>query len=117
MNTASASFTGARSVVKSSRPHLTLRHQFVKAGLENRDFAALQGRDLGGILVDAGNMVAEIRKTRAGDKPNVSGSDDRYSHHESILQARPWRRIGLLADALWFPNDGLPGAPETGVYP
>jgi hypothetical protein len=40
-------------------------HQRVEAGLEDRDLAALQGGDLVAVLVDAGDVVAEIRKAGA----------------------------------------------------
>jgi len=39
-----------------------------------RHFAALQCRDLGLVLVDAGNHVAQFRETGAGDETHITGS-------------------------------------------
>ena len=47
-------------------------HQRVEPRLEDRDFAPAQGFDLAGILVHAGDLVAEIRKTGAGYQPHIA---------------------------------------------
>ena len=85
MNTASASATGAvRSVVKSSRPALTLdADQRVEPGLEDRDLAAAQGCDLVGVLVDAGDLVAEIGKAGAGNQPHIARADHGNAHENN----------------------------------
>ena len=82
MNTASASATGAvRSVVKSSRPALHVgSHQRIEPGLEDRDFAAPQGCDLAGVLVHAGDLVAEIGKAGAGNQPHIARADHGDAH-------------------------------------
>src|SRR5262249_524968 len=60
----------------------------VEAGFVERNFIALQGRDLGGVLVDAGDMVTEICKTRARDEADVSRPDYGYPHsHLMIIQS------------------------------
>ena len=85
MKTASASATGAvRSVVKSSRLALTLDgDQRVEPGLEDRDLAAAQGCDLAGILVDAGDLVAEIGKAGAGHQSHIARANHRDSHENN----------------------------------
>ena len=41
---------------------------------------ALQRGDLVGVLVDAGDVVAEIGKAGAGDQADIAGTDHRYAH-------------------------------------
>ena len=60
------------------------RDELVEPRLENRDFAALQGRDLGLVLVDAGHDVAEIGETGPRDEADISTSDDREPHEYSL---------------------------------
>ena len=54
--------------------------QRIEAGLEDRDFAAAQRRDLVAILVDAGDVVAEIRKAGAGHQPHIARADHGDTH-------------------------------------
>ena len=57
------------------------RYQLVKAGLVDRDFAALEGSDLSSILVYASDLMAKIREAGAGNQPDVprSNHDDAHS--------------------------------------
>src|SRR6266852_4793458 len=52
----------------------------VETRFEDRDFAALQGRDLSRILVDAGDDMAEIGKACAGHEPYVSCANHCDAH-------------------------------------
>jgi hypothetical protein len=56
------------------------RDQRVEARLENRDFAPAQAFDLVAVLVDAGDVVAVVRKTGAGHQPDIAGAYHRNSH-------------------------------------
>ena len=74
----------ARSVVKISRPGLHVGgHQLVEARLEDRDLAALQRCDLAGVLVDAGDLVAEIGKAGAGHQADIARADHRDAHEDN----------------------------------
>ena len=76
----------ARSVVKSSRPGLDVGgDQLVEARLVDRDLAALQRRDLAGVLVDAGDVVAEIGKAGAGHKADIAGADHCDAHEKTFI--------------------------------
>ena len=55
-------------------------HQRVEPGLEDRDLAAVQRRDLVGVLVDAGDLVAEIRKAGAGHQPHIARANHGNPH-------------------------------------
>ncbi len=69
------------SVVKDRRPwRALLRDEVVEPGLEDRNFAALQGSDLRRVLVDAGHLVAEIGKAGARHEPDIAGADHRDMH-------------------------------------
>ena len=61
------------------------RHQRIEAGLENRDFAPAQGCDLAGVLVDAGDLVAEIRKAGAGYQPHIARANHGNPHKTTCL--------------------------------
>ena len=54
--------------------------QIVEAGLVDRHLAALQRRDLAGVLVDAGDVVAEIGKAGPGNEADIAGADHRDAH-------------------------------------
>jgi hypothetical protein len=63
MKIASAPSTAwARSVVKDSRPPRHSLEQRVEPGLVDRDLARLQHLDLLRVLVDADDLVPEVRK-------------------------------------------------------
>ena len=51
-----------------------------EAGLVDRHAAAVQGRDLGGVDVEAQHVIADFRETGAGDEADVTGADDRDLH-------------------------------------
>ena len=67
MNTASASATGAASsVVKFSRPAFTLEATSASSpGSKIGNFATVKRGDLAFILVDAGDLMSEVRKAGA----------------------------------------------------
>jgi hypothetical protein len=56
------------------------RHELGEAGLEDRNFAALERRDPPDILVDAGNVMTEIGETSSRNKAYITGADDHYAH-------------------------------------
>ena len=94
MNTASASATGAVEIGGESQPpglHIG-GHQRIQPGLEDRDFAAPQGCDLAGVLVDAGDLVAEIGKAGAGNQPHIARANHGNAHENqsvSMVNADP----------------------------
>ncbi len=55
-------------------------NKLAQPGLEDRNLAAVERCDLGGILVDADHVMAEIGETGAGNKPNIAGADHRHMH-------------------------------------
>ena len=55
-------------------------HQRIEPGLEDRDFTPAQGRDLAGVLVDAGDLVTEIRKAGAGHQPHITRANHGDAH-------------------------------------
>ena len=59
--------------------------QRIEARLEDRNLAPLQRIDLAGILVDASDLVAEIRKTGAGDQPDIACANHGNPHELSRL--------------------------------
>ena len=91
------------------------RHQRVEPGFEDRDFASPQRCDLAGILVDAGDLVTEIRKAGAGHQPHIARANHGNSHENNpclMVNADP-DLPGVLEH---FPAKGKPEkAPETGM--
>ena len=85
MNTASASRTGSGELGGEGEPPAAtlLRDQLVEAGLVDRHLAALERRDLVGVLVDADDVMAEIGKAGAGNEADIAGADHRDAHVES----------------------------------
>ena len=65
---------GSLGVRREGKPALVpvQRDQLVEAGLVDRHLAGIQARDLGGIDVDADDVIAGIRQAGAGDEPDVS---------------------------------------------
>ena len=55
-------------------------HQPVEVGFEDRNVAVAQAGDLGGVLVDAGDVVTEIGKAGPGHEPDISGADHGDAH-------------------------------------
>ena len=60
-----------------------LRHQLRQPRLEDRHLSPPQRRNLLGVLVDAADLVPEIRKTRPRHQTNIPRSDHRYAHEGS----------------------------------
>ena len=54
--------------------------QIVEARLVDRHLAALERRDLAGVLVDAGDVMAEIGKAGPGNEADIAGADHRDAH-------------------------------------
>jgi hypothetical protein len=50
--------------------------------LVDGDLSGAQALDLGGVDVDAGDVVAHFSKTGAGDQADVAGADDGQVHGE-----------------------------------
>src|SRR5436190_17895912 len=55
-------------------------NEMVEPGLVDRHLAARQALDLRGILIDAGDLDAELREARPGNQPDIPGPDHRYAH-------------------------------------
>ncbi len=54
--------------------------QAIEVRLEDGNVAVAQPRDLGGILVDAGDLMTEIGKACPGHEPDISGADHGDAH-------------------------------------
>ena len=82
MNTASALAHRLRQVGGEGQPacaHVA-GDQLVEPRLVDRHLAALERRDLAGVLVDADHVVAEIGKAGAGNEADIAGADHRDAH-------------------------------------
>ncbi len=55
----------------------------VESGLVNRDLAALQALDLGGVDVDADHVIAGIGQARTGHQPHVARAENGHPHELS----------------------------------
>jgi hypothetical protein len=55
-------------------------HHVLEPGLVDRDHAALQAFDLGGVDVDAGHGVADFGQAGARHESDITGSEDRNPH-------------------------------------
>ena len=77
--------------------------QRVEPGLEDRDLAAVQGCDLAGILVHAGDVVAEIRKAGAGHQPHIARADHGNSHETTRSR---WLTTKIFAPLRTFAGPG-----------
>src|ERR1700730_4677570 len=58
-------------------------HKTIEIRLEDRQYALPQPADLVGILVNAGDVMTEIRKAGAGHEPDISGADHNNTHEMS----------------------------------
>src|SRR5437868_1020935 len=74
-------------------------NEMVEPGLVDRHLAARQALDLRGILIDAGDLDAELREARPGNQPDIPGPDHRYAHER-----------GLPVPNAWVPNARVPNA-------
>ena len=71
----------ASSVLKSMPPRAARERQHLfQMRLVDGRFAALQAGDFGRVGIHAGHVVAQVGKTRAGDRADISGSDYGDSH-------------------------------------
>ena len=60
-------------------------HQRLEARLVDRNFAALEARDLVDVDVDADHVVADFGKTGSGHETDVAGAKDRHAHDEILF--------------------------------
>jgi hypothetical protein len=54
--------------------------QFGQAGLEDRNLTAVERRDLGGVLIDAGDVMTEIGETGPRHEADIAGADHGHAH-------------------------------------
>src|SRR5881227_3682311 len=59
-------------------------NEMVEPGLVDRHLAARQALDLRGILIDAGDLDAELREARPGNQPDIPRPDHRYAHEREL---------------------------------
>ncbi len=87
MNTASRRLHRAGEVGREGQPVLAhvLGDQLRQAGLEDRHLAALQRRNLVGIVVHADHGVAEVGKAGPRHEADISGSDHCHAHELFLL--------------------------------
>ena len=89
------------------------RHQLIEPGFENRDFASAQRFDLAGILVHAGDLVAEIGKAGPGYQPHIARANHGDSHENNpylMVNAEP-EFVGVLE------HFSAEGKPEKALNP
>jgi len=60
---------------------------FFKPGFINRHLAGLQLFDLLCVVIDANDVMANVCETGAGNKADVTGTDDRKIHDWRMLRA------------------------------
>ncbi len=89
-------------------------HQFGEAGLIDWHLAGFQRLDLRGIVVDATDIVAEIRKTGARDQAHISRAHHSDLHFSLLKRRNPRRTCSRnLASAIFVtqrqPTHELPG--------
>src|SRR5260370_33264670 len=82
-------------------------HKTVEVRLEYGHFALAQPRNPVGILIDAGDVVTEIRKAGAGHKPDISRANHRNAHEISRV---PMPRSTLPLDAPAVPSTACGGS-------
>ena len=82
MNTASAPSTPAtRSLVKVQPAALGVRlYEALEARLPDRHLAVVEAVDLGFVLVDAADLMAEVGKAGARNEPDITSADHRDTH-------------------------------------
>src|SRR5690606_21845062 len=74
-----------------------LGDELVEAWFEDRNLPVAQGLDLGGVIVDAANVMAESGEACARDQADIAGADHDDTHHSPLLSAaggagRPYPR-------------------------
>jgi hypothetical protein len=78
---------------KYQPPLLEVRaDDIAEPGREDWNFARIQSRNLRAILIDARDLMAEIRNTGAGNEPHIASADHRNPHachssHQPQFQA------------------------------
>ena len=60
------------------------RHERREPGLVDRQRAALQALDLGGVAIGADDVVPRLGQARAGHEPDIAGADQRDSHQDRL---------------------------------
>ena len=76
-----------RSERKALRPYVG-SDQLGDTWFEERNLAVSKGGNFADVTVDAGDLMAEIGKTRAGDKADIAGADHCDIHERLIRKAR-----------------------------
>ena len=75
-------------------------HQRLQPRLENGHLAPLQALDLAGVLVDAGDHVAEVGEAGPRHQAHIARADHRYPHRpRSLAPARGGRCGGIATRA------------------
>src|SRR6202040_1780319 len=59
---------------------------FLETGFVDRHFASLQCFDFPRVVIDADNVVAHVGEASAGDKTDVTGTDDGKIHVNEATQ-------------------------------
>lgn len=70
---------------------------FLETGFVDRHFASLQRFDFPRVVIDADNVVAHVGEASAGDKTNVTGTNDGKIHANEAEQ--PVSRSGASGGA------------------
>ena len=64
-----------REIGGEVQPLGVLGEQLLEPGLVDRHLTRAQALDLGRVDVDAPDLMAELRKARSGDQPDIAGAD------------------------------------------
>src|SRR5437660_6203734 len=67
--------------------------EVVEPRLIDRHLAARQALDFRGILIDAGDLDAELREARPGNQPDIPGPDHRYAHLTLLMSEEVEREL------------------------
>src|SRR5215212_11043847 len=87
-------------------------HQRIEPGLEDRYFTAAQGGDLVTVLVDAGDLMAEIGKTGAGNQAHIARADHGDTHLKTYPLVNVTREFRAVLEH--FAAEGKPG--HAGIW-
>jgi hypothetical protein len=79
-----------------------------QARLVNRDLPALEAINLSLVVVDAGDIVADIGEASTGDETDISRTNDRNIHSAPI----PGELLSYPASAI-CPEEGEEGRPAS----
>ena len=90
---------------------MAMRIEIPIARLENRNLAPAQSRDLAGILVHAGDLVAEIREAGAGHQPHIARANH-GNPHETNLPVMVNASADFVRVLKHFPAKGKPEGSE-----